>query len=638
MRQGILAVLLAISFACSAFGQGDLTPPGAPAPMMKTLQQVEPRTPITNLPYTISWPGSYYLTTNLWGIGGSHGIDIESDNVTIDLNGFELAGMPSSLSGIYNPGNRNLAVRNGTVQGWGQSGIDFSSAVNCEVRDVRASANGYVGIWLGKGSRIAGCSAGYNVYGLAVRDGSAIENSEAGWNTWGIYSENGCRIGGCVANENHSAGISVWGKSVISECTVFANGTNGIEGGLGTIIAKCAVGFNRGDGIVVVGDCQVRDNDCQGNGKDDSDGANIHATGDGNRIEGNHAEGADRGLDVDGTGNYVADNTVRGNTDNYDFVAGNQLNLLLGEVPETLDWPCSVKFAGTLICPTAYTNGITVNADDVTIDMAGHTLVGPGGTDGCGIYQSSNRCNLRVVNGMVTHWQGYLGPGMAGIWAAGVNSQLENVQAATNYYGIRAGKGSVLSACSAANNLNYGIIVTEGGTLSGCAASDNGAAGILTGQGSTLSDCVAYRNRTRGISTGRACGVSRCNASYNTGEGINADTSSRVSDCVANNNSSDGIEVSGSCHVEGNSCQWNGEGGEGAGIHATGSGNRIDGNQLRLNDVGLAADSSYNLVVHNTVGGNTTNFAIAANNATGIVISVTGGGTVSGDPWANIEF
>ena len=36
-------------------------------------------------------------------------------------------------------------------------------------------------------------------------------------------------------------------------------------------------------------------------------------------------------------GNYVANNTVKGNTDNYDFVSGNHLNLLLSEIPESIE-------------------------------------------------------------------------------------------------------------------------------------------------------------------------------------------------------------------------------------------------------------------------------------------------------------
>src|SRR5690606_8297132 len=73
-------------------------PPGAPAPTMKTLSEVEPRTPIhaASLPLTITSPGSYYLAENIRVTAEDDvttaAIIIESGNVTIDLNGFTLAG------------------------------------------------------------------------------------------------------------------------------------------------------------------------------------------------------------------------------------------------------------------------------------------------------------------------------------------------------------------------------------------------------------------------------------------------------------------------------------------------------------------------------------------------------------------
>jgi len=69
----VLRLLLdccSLLLAHPAFSQGPLTPGGTPTPTMKTLTQIEPRTPIESLPFTITQPGSYYLTKNLAGVSG----------------------------------------------------------------------------------------------------------------------------------------------------------------------------------------------------------------------------------------------------------------------------------------------------------------------------------------------------------------------------------------------------------------------------------------------------------------------------------------------------------------------------------------------------------------------------------------
>src|SRR5437667_9194781 len=83
-----LALLLLAALAGVVHG-GPLDPPGPVAPTGKTV--------ITSLPFTISQPGSYILNGDLTGSSGD-GITIQTDWVTIDLNGFTLFGASGTAS------------------------------------------------------------------------------------------------------------------------------------------------------------------------------------------------------------------------------------------------------------------------------------------------------------------------------------------------------------------------------------------------------------------------------------------------------------------------------------------------------------------------------------------------------------
>jgi parallel beta-helix repeat protein len=166
-----VAVSNLLAFAQPTFSQGPLSPPGPPAPTMKTLSQVEPRTAITNLPYTISVPGSYYVTTNLTGVAGSAGISVSANNVTIDLNGFSLIGIPGAGDGINNTGlgRTNLVMRNGTIVGWPGNGIDGSVVTHCQFSGLLVLQNGSYGLAAGPASLIVGnISSGNGLAGVSV--------------------------------------------------------------------------------------------------------------------------------------------------------------------------------------------------------------------------------------------------------------------------------------------------------------------------------------------------------------------------------------------------------------------------------------------------------------------------------------
>src|SRR5262245_61969513 len=92
--KSLLFVTTATAFShFSALAQGSLTPPGAPAPLFKTLSQVEPRFPLSDYQTNLTVSGSYYLVTNLFsGTNNNDGINIRTNvrNITIDLNGFAI--------------------------------------------------------------------------------------------------------------------------------------------------------------------------------------------------------------------------------------------------------------------------------------------------------------------------------------------------------------------------------------------------------------------------------------------------------------------------------------------------------------------------------------------------------------------
>ena len=166
-----LLTVLAIAAVSALLAQGPLTPPGAPAPTMKTLDQIEPRKEVnaTNTPgngtnvFVISASGSYYLGGNVTGVSGKNGIRISAPNVTLDLNGFALVGVPGSLAGVTTlSGGRNLAIRNGTIRDWGGKGVESLFIVFGLFEDLRLDGNGSNGLETHGGSVIRNCTASSN--------------------------------------------------------------------------------------------------------------------------------------------------------------------------------------------------------------------------------------------------------------------------------------------------------------------------------------------------------------------------------------------------------------------------------------------------------------------------------------------
>ena len=134
-------------------GQGSLTPSGAPSPGMKTLEQMEPRTPISSIPYTITQSGSYYLTGNVHAAQYIAGITIRTNRVTLDLMGFTISSDPdSTTAGVRVMGETNaplsrIVVKNGMIHGF-RYGIRCEYGSDCRFSELHLTGAVYNGMLL----------------------------------------------------------------------------------------------------------------------------------------------------------------------------------------------------------------------------------------------------------------------------------------------------------------------------------------------------------------------------------------------------------------------------------------------------------------------------------------------------------
>lgn len=220
MNHKVICTLAVVLMTGIAPAQGPLTPPGAPAPLMKTLEQVEPRTPVnavntpgdTNAVYVISQPGSYYLTGDVLGVPGQHGIRIDADYVTLDLNGYTLDGVIGSLSGIKTPVQNfsALTIRNGSVRYWGEYGVHVLAGTLILDR-VRAEGNTAGGFWQwGNTGVTLNCEAinnggiGFEVFSTGIMEGCVSRNNgDHGF----LFRSYGIHVSNCEATGNAGSGI-----------------------------------------------------------------------------------------------------------------------------------------------------------------------------------------------------------------------------------------------------------------------------------------------------------------------------------------------------------------------------------------------------------------------------------------------
>lgn len=196
-------------------------------------------------PFTIGKPGSYRLSSTLDVSALSTPenvtvIAINSDDVTLDLNGFAIVGPIScTASGTpttvncsargtgdaihVNYGQANVTVRNGSIHGLGNEGVDAPGGENMLVEALRIYSMGGPGIDIGTGI-VTGCTVklcfnqGISVdgYGMATGNVSSFNGSSGIFVASGTASYN-------VSDNNGSDGIENPNTGVVSFNTLSNN-------------------------------------------------------------------------------------------------------------------------------------------------------------------------------------------------------------------------------------------------------------------------------------------------------------------------------------------------------------------------------------------------------------------------------
>lgn len=278
MTQRMLFVWAALLAAAgSTYAQGPLTPPGAPAPTMKTLGQIEPRIPITNLPFSILSPGSYYLTGNLVTSDTNQpAIQVFVGGVTIDLNGYTIINFAGTDT-IYSqaPGLSSLTIRNGLMffgkhavyapimQDLRLEQVEILSATrtgvvagaNAQVLNSKFYQNGLFpaggdGVVVGTGSRVSGSVFQGNQYhGLVVGPGSVVEACTSSENAGaGFVLGKGSVIQNCSAHSNQLYGVFSFEGGLLEDVTLLYNNTGAVVGD-GTRISGSSIRHSVQEGI-----------------------------------------------------------------------------------------------------------------------------------------------------------------------------------------------------------------------------------------------------------------------------------------------------------------------------------------------------------------------------------------------------
>ncbi|MBI9085427.1 MAG: right-handed parallel beta-helix repeat-containing protein [Desulfobacterales bacterium] len=283
--KSIIIILLANCLFVGFLFAGDLEPTVGPSPTMRSLDSIETRTSISELPFLIQTSGSYFLTGDLTSNG--NGIEVNANNVTIDFRGFSISGVGIGIyKGIVISSRNNVVVKNGTIKNFGDRGIYE---------------------W------------GANSYNHRITNMSICSNLNSGIVLGGTSNY----ISNCIISDNGQTGISVVYNCIVRDNVVRGNQAVGVNSGSGCIISDNIINSNGGNGLVAISGCKIMGNLIRDNNlENDASFAGIKIT-DACTIFGNLVtKNKQVNIYVSGSGNSIESNLVSDSTNGIFFVSG----------------------------------------------------------------------------------------------------------------------------------------------------------------------------------------------------------------------------------------------------------------------------------------------------------------------------
>lgn len=194
------------------------------------------------------------------------------------------------------------------------------------------------------------------------------------------------------------------------------------------------------------------------------------------------------------------------------YVAGQEITSL----PATISTP-GFYFITKDLSSDSSLPGIAITADNVTLDLMGFSLMGPGASliSSNGIHMDGNS-NVEIRNGTIRNFpgNGIHEPSSAPTTAG---HRILNMRIHGNGgYGIRIlGANHTIDQCTVWENEKAGISIGIGANVSNNSSYNNGD-GIMTGGGARVTGNVCYENTRYGIYTAFGSTVTN-NTSYSNG-------------------------------------------------------------------------------------------------------------------------